>query len=299
MSDYTIDGFRYYVSESGSGMPVVLLHGFTGSSENWLHLAERLSRRFRVLVIDLPGHGRTDAPEDVARYRFERVADDLIELLERANAGPAHWLGYSMGGRLALYLAARHPQVVRSLILESGSPGIVGLDERAARRAQDEALAERILKHGIPAFVDYWQNIPLFWTQERLPAAVRDELRAQRLKNSTIGLANSLVGMGTGAQPELWSQLAHIHAPAQLIAGELDEKFVDINHRMAAALPNARFNIVANVGHAVHVEHPDEFERLIMAFLSEDRRQNLPDAKKGDKDEGRDGHLLEPGVQAW
>ena len=297
MSSYIIDGFRYHVSESGSGPPIVLLHGFTGSSENWLHLAERLSRRFRVMAIDLPGHGRTDAPEDVARYRFDRVADDLIEILEQANTGPANWLGYSMGGRLALYLAARHPQKAHSLILESASPGIIELDEKAARRVQDEALAERILKYGIPAFVDYWQSIPLFQTQVYLPAVVRDALRAQRRKNSTIGLANSLIGMSTGTQPEMWSQLGQIHAPVQLIAGELDEKFVGISQRMAAAMSNARLDIVGNAGHAVHLERPDEFEKLIMAFLSEDRRQNLPDAEKGDKDEGRDGHLLEPGVQ--
>lgn len=284
MSDYTIDGFRYHVSESGNGPPIVLLHGFTGSSESWLHLAERLSRWFRVMAIDLPGHGRTDAPEDVARYRFDRVVDDLIEILERANVGPTNWLGYSMGGRLALYLAARYPQMTRSLILESASPGIAGLDERAARRVQDEALAEQILKYGIPAFVDYWQSIPLFQTQVYLPPVVRDALRDQRLRNSTIGLANSLKGMGTGTQPELWSKLGQIYTPVQLIAGGLDEKFVDISKSMAAAMSNVRLNIINNAGHAVHLERPDEYEKLVMAFLSADRRQNLADAEKRNKE---------------
>ena len=113
---------------------------------------------------------------------------------------------------------------------------------------------------------------------------VRDALRDQRLRNSTIGLANSLKGMGTGTQPELWSKLGQIYTPVQLIAGGLDEKFVDISKSMAAAMSNVRLNIINNAGHAVHLERPDEYEKLVMAFLSADRRQNLADAEKRNKE---------------
>ena len=93
-----IDGLRYAVEETGAGEPLVLLHGFTGCAANWRPLLPRLAECHRVIAIDLPGHGNSGAPGSVARYKMPRVAADLIELLTRHDATPAHWLGYSMGG---------------------------------------------------------------------------------------------------------------------------------------------------------------------------------------------------------
>ena len=107
------------------------------------------------------------------------------------------------------YVAVHYPQLVRSLVLESASPGLATAAERQLRRAADEALAERIERDGIPAFVSAWEQLPLFAGLAWLPAEERAALRAQRLANNATGLANSLRGMGTGAQPSLLS-LIHI-----------------------------------------------------------------------------------------
>ena len=154
MSVYTVDGLRYHLAEWGEGPPLVLLHGFTGSAAAWGDLAPRLAARHRVIAIDLPGHGLSDAPADVARYTMPRVVADLAALLALLDAVPAHWLGYSMGGRLALYLALARPDLVRSLVLESASPGLATAAERQARQSQDAALAERIENDSVAAFVD-------------------------------------------------------------------------------------------------------------------------------------------------
>ena len=252
------------------------------------------------MAIDLPGHGRSDGPLAIDRYRMERVAADLVQVLASVDAQPAHWLGYSMGGRLALYVARYYPAQVRSLILESASPGLTEAAERQARRAQDAALADRIENEGIPAFVAAWERLPLFATQARLPANVLAQQRAQRLGNSARGLAGSLRGMGTGAQPALWAELPAMAGPVLLIAGELDEKFAAINRRMAAAMPAAGLRLVANAGHAVHLEQPAVFQQLVLDFLrqtSEDGGQNLPNAKEDDEQQRRQRHLLEPRVE--
>lgn len=269
MSIYEIAEMRYYIEEVGSGESVVLLHGFTGSSANWRLVMERLAGSFRVLAIDLTGHGRSDAPTEIERYAMPNIANDLGQLLRQLNAIPAHWLGYSMGGRLALYIAVNHPQWVRSLILESASPGLQDAAERAARRQQDEALANRIESEGIVSFVNQWEKIPLFASQEQLTAEARTALRAGRLANSACGLANSLRGMGTGAQPSLWERLGMIDKPTLLVAGEMDDKYVALNQQMAEVIPDATLRIANGAGHTVHLERTDEYGEWVLAFLND------------------------------
>lgn len=258
-SHEVVRGLRYAVEETGAGEPLVLLHGFTGCAANWRPLLPRLAERHRVIAIDLPGHGHSDAPATVARYKMARVAADLVELLTRRAATPAHWLGYSMGGRLALYMAVRQSSVVRSLTLVSATAGLASAAERQARRAADEALAARIERDGVASFVAEWEQNPLFAGLARLPEQARATLHEQRLGNSPLGLANSLRGMGAGAQPSLWSRLAAVAAPALLIAGQQDAKFVALNQRLAATLPNATLRLIPNAGHVVQMEQPEAF----------------------------------------
>lgn len=291
MTRYTINNLGYHVEERGTGNPVVLLHGFTGSTETWRPLMSELEKGFRVIAIDLPGHGQTEAPLNVDRYRMEAVADGIAGLLEQLDAVPAHWLGYSMGGRIALYFACRFPLFVRSLLLESASPGILDTNDRVARAEQDFELAQRIKREGIPHFVDYWQSLPLFDTQQRLSEETRTALRTQRLRNSATGLANSLRGMSTGVQPELWSELSSLRMPILLITGEDDSKFVDINRRMTAKIPNSRLMVVPQAGHAVHLEAVDLYNDLVLDFFSSSSKhggQHLPNAKKSNEYERGD-----------
>lgn len=266
-SHEVVRGLRYAVEETGAGEPLVLLHGFTGCAANWRPLLPRLAERHRVIAIDLPGHGHSDAPATVARYKMPRVAADLVELLTRRAAAPAHWLGYSMGGRLALYMAVRQSSVVRSLTLVSATAGLASAAERQARRAADEALAARIERDGVAAFVAEWEQNPLFAGLARLPEQARATLHEQRLGNSPLGLANILRGMGAGAQPSLWSRLAAVAAPALLIAGQQDAKFVALNQRLAATLPNATLRLIPNAGHVVQMEQPEAFLAAAAEFL--------------------------------
>lgn len=251
----------------GEERPLLLLHGFTGSSRNWEPLLPYLAPHRQVITLDLLGHGRTPAPPRANRYSMELVAADIIDLLDQLAIEQTDLMGYSMGGRLALYLAVQAPQRIRSLILESASPGLKDKDDQLARRQQDNALAGRIEKEGLEAFVDYWESLPLWASQAGLSAEIRDELRQQRLQNDPVGLAHSLRGLGTGAQASQWGRLHRLPMPVLLLAGELDEKFVAINQEMAALIPKAQLAIVPGAGHAIHLERPLIFADLVLRFL--------------------------------
>ncbi|HEY8531765.1 MAG TPA: 2-succinyl-6-hydroxy-2,4-cyclohexadiene-1-carboxylate synthase [Limnochorda sp.] len=256
------------------GRPLLLLHGFTGRAAVWRPFLGRLARDRLVVAVDLLGHGgsRTvrghPTPE---RYRMEEQARDLLAILDRMELERVDVLGYSMGGRVALHVAVHHPERVGGLVLESASPGLNSAQERAERRARDEALAEFLEERGIRAFVECWEALPLFASHERLPDRVRWRQRRLRLLGRPAELAASLRGMGTGVQEPLWDRLAQVQAPTLLIVGELDEKFRNLALHMASRLPRARVVMVPGAGHTVHLEAPEVFTRQVLAFLEEVR----------------------------
>lgn len=246
---------------------LVLLHGFTGSTANWARHQMVFAADYRTLVIDLLGHGQTEAPVDPARYTIEQSASDLAGLLTTIAPGPVNLLGYSMGGRLALYFAIHYPYLVQSLMLESASPGLADSAAQQERIRSDERLADEIESQGMAAFVDRWEKLPLFASQQSLPATVQSQLHEQRLQNQPQGLANSLRGMGTGVQPSLWEQLTTLSVPTLLLAGELDQKFKGIATQMATCLPKATVVIVPAAGHTIHLERPQAFQEHVLTFL--------------------------------
>ena len=270
MSGIVVDGLRWEVRTRGAGVPLLLVHGFMGRGSTWGAHATAFSRRFRVVVIDLPGHGRSGIPPEPARASVERTADDLATILSREASAPAHVLGYSLGARVALRLAVAHPGVIRRLVLESPSAGIASEADRRARRAADDDRAARLERDGMEAFVDEWEREPILASLADLPPARRARLRAERLHNRPAGLAASLRGAGQGSMEPLHDRLAAIRAPTLVIAGALDVMGRSRAETVASCIPGARLAIVAGAGHAPHLESPATFRSLALAFLKED-----------------------------
>ena len=234
---------------------VVLVHGFTQTAASWPEvIVERLAAAgHEVVAVDAPGHGSAGA-----------VRADLVEGARLLSEhGPAVFVGYSMGGRLALHVAVHHPDRVQKLVLIGATAGIEGDAERAARREADEELARAVERDGVDAFLERWLANPLFATLP--PDATAIETRRA---NTAEGLAASLRLMGTGTQAPLWSRLASLHHDVLFLTGELDEKFTALARRMAGSWGGpARVEVIAGAGHAVHLERPDEVAAAITRFL--------------------------------
>ncbi|MCB8960885.1 MAG: 2-succinyl-6-hydroxy-2,4-cyclohexadiene-1-carboxylate synthase [Ardenticatenales bacterium] len=268
MAETILNGEPYHFWTGGSGRPLLLLHGFTGSGAGWEPFRAAWGADYQLIAPDILGHGRSAAPADPARYTMAAVAADMVALLDHLGLAKADLLGYSMGGRLALYLVCHYPDRFDRLILESSSPGLATETERASRRAADEALADRLEAEGIEAFVARWEALSLWASQAKLPADVLAAQRAERLAQTPRGLANSLRGMGTGAQPSLWGELEGVDRPVLLINGALDQKFVAINEQMAPLLPYATLKTLPDAGHNCHLEQPAGYATLIARWLA-------------------------------
>lgn len=236
--------------------PVVLLHGFTQTGVSWRPVVEHLGPDLEVVAPDLPGHGTASA------QRLD-LADTAAALAEAQ--GRATYVGYSMGGRVALRLALDHPDRVERLVLIGATAGIDDPAERAARRAADEALARSIEADGVAAFLDRWLAQPLFAGLEPEP----DDLAA-RLANNPAGLAASLRRAGTGTMdPPWWDALGAVTAPTTVVAGEHDAKFRTLGQRLVDALPGpTALTVVPGAGHACHLERPDVVAGLIREALA-------------------------------
>jgi 2-succinyl-6-hydroxy-2,4-cyclohexadiene-1-carboxylate synthase len=230
----------------------VALHGFTGRPGLWREVVPG------ALEPALSGHAR-DQPVPPGWRFADEVARIWAEIA--ALGAPVHLLGYSMGARLALAVAARQP--VARLTLVGVNPGLPDEALRAERRARDEVWCAILEEQGSEAFARAWEDQPMWRSQAALPAAVRARQQAERIAHDPHQLAAALRALGLGAMPDLWPALASIRAPVDLVAGALDPTYVDLAERMAARLPRAEVTVVAGAGHNVVLERPDALLQLL------------------------------------
>jgi 2-succinyl-6-hydroxy-2,4-cyclohexadiene-1-carboxylate synthase len=253
----------YFVS--GEGTPVTLLHGFTQSGSSWLETISRMPAGWMWIVPDLRGHGETRTRPG-APCSMDACTADLEMLWGHLGVARTHLVGYSMGGRLALHVAARRPDRILSLLTVGAHAGLEQ-EARGGRRQGDEALAERIEKDGLEAFVNYWTNLPLFAGLERRGPAFVAQIRAARMANHVAGLACSLRGMGAGAMEPVWDDLARVTFPSTFVAGQLDHGYASSARRLASTVLHGRVEVVPRAGHTVHQERPEAFARLLEDHL--------------------------------
>jgi len=261
--------FNYCFSGNINQPLILFLHGFMGNSHEFDEAISLLSNDFNCLTIDLPGHGKTQVLENDYCYSMAKAADNIINLLDKLKVSQCFLIGYSMGGRLALYLILNYPQRFQKVILESASPGLSTEKERLERVKRDELIARKlermIEKDDFRKFLDNWYKQSIFGNIKNHPQF--EQMIENRLQNHPVELAKSLRFMGTGVQPSLWEKLANNQVPLLLLIGKKDEKFIDINTRMTQINQFCELKIIENSAHNIHLEKAAVFVENIRIFL--------------------------------
>ena len=254
-----------YVEQAGEGSPVVLVHEGIADSRMWEPQWARYAERFRVVRFDMRGFGQS--PPAVGTYS---LSGDLVELLERLELGPATLIGVSLGGAIALETAIARPELVSRLVLVA--PGLRGFemsDETKAGWAEEEAALERGDVDGaVEVNLRMWVDGPSRAPDE-VDADVRSKVGEMQRRAIEIWLEAGEEGDHQALAEGWGDRLGEISVPTLVLVGDLDRpEMLEIAKRLETEIPNARRETIAGTAHVPSMERPDEFDRLVLDFLS-------------------------------
>lgn len=258
--------FNYRSIGNSIDLPILFLHGFLGDCHDFNDSIALLSNEFYCLAVDLPGHGNTKVIGSEKYHKIEYIAEGLIEFLDRLQINKCVLVGYSMGGRLALYLALYFPEYFSQVILESSSPGLPTEEKRNKRIQSDLQMSKELETEDLLFFITKWYNQPLFSSIKK--HSDFKFILERRLQNNPLELSKSLRNLSTGCQLSLWVKLQENLIPLLLLVGELDQKFIDINTEMVSLCKFAQLEIVNSCGHNIHLENANLFVEKIKHFLT-------------------------------
>ena len=253
-------------NDQGRGVPLVLLHAFPLNRTMWVEQEQALSSQFRVLTIDLRGHGESDAP--LWRYTLDQAADDVIGLLDHLSIRQAVFVGLSMGGYILFALYRRYADRVQGLVLANTRAQADTVEGKEGRFQ----MAQTAYKNGPSAIADIM--IPKLLS----PATIQTKpelvgrVRAMIEGNQISGIAGDLMAMAE--RPDSVSLLGQITCPTQIIVGELDLPAPPSDAKlMADRIPGARLTIIPGAAHLSNLEWPDQFNDTIRTFVSDVTRE--------------------------
>ncbi|TAE54179.1 MAG: 2-succinyl-6-hydroxy-2,4-cyclohexadiene-1-carboxylate synthase [Nostocales cyanobacterium] len=260
----------HYSLVKNPGKPVILfLHGFMGKIDEFDDAIKLLGDNFSYLTLDLPGHGKTKVLAGDEYYKIENTAQGIINLLDELEIQECYLVGYSMGGRLGVYLTLHFPERFIKAVIESASPGLRNNTERLARIKKDYQIARKLIgiidESEFKDFLDYWYNQEIFGNLKNHPNYYN--MLHSRLENDPLHLGKSLQFLGTGYQPSLWDKFRENRVPLMLLVGEYDEKFIQINKLMRCMTTSARMEIISKAGHNTHLENTLAFVQYLNAFF--------------------------------
>ena len=268
--DVSVLGFKLHYLEAGHGAPVVLLHGLGGDGSRWAPNIEPLAKDFHVFALDQIGFGESDKP--LANYHTGMLAEFLVGFLKAAGLPKASLVGNSMGAGVALYTAAKFPQMVDRIVLADGG-GFRSPSGRPAA-ATPEALHRRQIQNSVTRDETREFFRILFHDKSLVTDKMVDDQLALRLRAAfTITKVQEAGEKGLGSLTE--ADVRAVKAPTLIVWGKYDELADPAGaDRLEAAIPGSKKVIVDNCGHMPQLEKAAEFNALVREFLLQQRSTN-------------------------
>ena len=258
-----INGCEYFIEEHGTGrQTVVMAHDLLMSGRAFNNQFLALRDRYRCVEFDFRGHGRSSTPRD--GYSLDALAGDLIQLVESGGYTPMHFVGSGMGAMVGLRLAARRPELLRSLVLLGASAAAEDVERR--RRLKAFALATRVV--GVRPFVSTIMKVKV---SERFLNDTDRQIQVNHWRNELLKMDKYAIARATRAYADrqaLEKELALLKLPTLLLIGEHDQ-FVDQQQvqRLNDGIANSRRILIPQAGHCPAVETPDEVNQVLVGFL--------------------------------
>jgi 3-oxoadipate enol-lactonase len=258
---YRVDGLSLGYDDEGSGLPVVLLHGFPFNRTMWRPQVERLSKTMRVITPDFRGHGESDAPD--YPYTMDLLARDVARLLDQLGIDEVVLGGLSMGGYVAFSFYHHFRERVRALLLFDTRPE-ADTEEGRSNRARMADLARR---EGATAIAEELIPKVLGETTRKTRPEVVAHVRQMIEATPVVGIVNALHGMAQ--RPDMTGILPSIRCPVLVVVGEEDTLTPPaVAEKMAAAIPNAELAVIPKAGHVSNLEQPELFAQRVEEFLA-------------------------------
>ncbi len=253
-------GARIYWEEQGSGDPVLMIMGLSYTLDMWYRLRPSVSARYRTILFDNRGVGRSDAPS--GPYSMRQMADDARAVLDAAGVESAYVMGASMGGMIAQELTLRHPERVRALLLGCSWPG--GLRSKLPRFKRLQVSSST------PAARDRreWAVAPMLYAEATPKERIAEDIEVRRNYPPTpAGFLSQLAAIVMWSS---YSRLPRISVPTLVIHGDEDRIMPPANGRLLAErIPGARFHLITGAGHIITTDQPDVVDYEVLRFLDE------------------------------
>jgi pimeloyl-ACP methyl ester carboxylesterase len=243
------NGVNLYFEVCGSGPALILTHGYSATLQMWKGQIEPLSKKHKLIIWDMRGHGQSDYPEDQSAYSEDHTVADISALLDEVGAKTAIVGGLSLGGYMSLAFYRRHPERVRSLLIIDTGPGFKKDEAREGWNQNAFGRADTLERDGLASLKT--------GSAERAYAVHRDAL----------GLAKAARGMLTQRNADVINSLPDVKVPSLVVVGSNDTPFLAASDYMASKIPNARKVVIKDAGHASNIDQPEAFNEAIVGFI--------------------------------
>ena len=266
----TDDGVGLHYEETGAGVPVIFVHEFAGDCRSWEPQLRHFGQRYRAIAFNARGYPPSDVPESPAAYSQARAADDIAAVLDHLRIDRAHVVGLSMGGFATLHFGFRHAERARSLCVGGCGYGAEP-SQRERFRAEAGTIAESIKSSGMAAFAERYAVGPTRVQFQNKDPRGFAEFQRLLAEHSALGSANTQLGVQR-ERPSLYDltePMQRLTVPTLVLHGDEDWPCLLPSILMKQTIPSAALAVMPNCGHAINLEAPAEYNRIVSDFLAQ------------------------------